>query len=159
VRLHVVGAAIAVGGRCLVTRRGARASMALKWEFPGGKVEPGEAPRDALRRELLEELGVEIEAGELIGEGSSADSGREIRLSVYGARWVSGQIELREHHELGWFLPEELDGLDWPEADLPVVPAVKAYVRTEATGCGRQASGSGSTGDARGSTPPDKPVV
>jgi 8-oxo-dGTP diphosphatase len=102
--------------------------MALKWEFPGGKVEPGEAPRDALRRELAEELGIEVEVGELLGRGAGEAGGREILLEVYGGRWVGGEIELREHHELGWFLPEELDGLDWPPADLPIVPAVKAFV-------------------------------
>jgi 8-oxo-dGTP diphosphatase len=128
VKIHVVGAAIVRDGRCLVTRRSASSSMALKWEFPGGKVEPGEDPRDALRRELVEELCIEIEVGAILGEGFGRVGEKQIRLTVYGCTWVGGEIELREHHELGWFLPEELDGLDWPPADLPIVPAVKAHV-------------------------------
>lgn len=127
-KVHVVGAAIVRGGRCLVTRRSARASMPLAWEFPGGKVEPGEPPRDALRRELAEELGIDAEVGELLGEGDGRVGEALIHLEVYACRWVGGELELREHHELGWFLAEELDGLDWPPADLPIVPAVKAYV-------------------------------
>ena len=127
--IHVVGAAIVRDGRCLVTRRSAAMSAPLKWEFPGGKVEPGESPEGALRREVREELHIEIEVGHLLGRGEGrVGRDREIRLAVYAATWLSGDLELTEHHELGWFAPDELIDLDWPEADVSILPAVAKYV-------------------------------
>jgi 8-oxo-dGTP diphosphatase len=126
--INVVGAAIRAGRRCLVTRRGPSMSMPLKWEFPGGKVEPGESPEAALARELLEELGVVVEVGEHLGRGCASSPGREIRLDVFAATLLSGTLRLEEHSDHGWFSADELDGLDWPDADRPVLPAVKAWL-------------------------------
>ena len=69
--LLVVGAAIARGKKCLVTQRGPGMSLAGKWEFPGGKVESNESPRAALAREIVEELGLRISVGELLGTGTA----------------------------------------------------------------------------------------
>lgn len=107
-------------------------SHPLKWEFPGGKVEPGESPRDALRRELHEELGLDIEVGDHLGRGEGRLGARKIVLDVYAAEWTGGAITLGEHLEYGWFGPGQLADLDWPEADRPVLPAVRA--RLEASG-------------------------
>ena len=123
--LHVVGAAIVEGGRVLLTRRGARMSMAGKWEFPGGKVERDEEAREALRREVAEELGLAIEVGDRIGRGTSHYEGRRIVLEVYAARRAGGEPRLHEHEEHGWFAAAELAALDWPEADLPILPALR----------------------------------
>jgi UPF0271 protein len=126
--MRVVGAAIVEGGRVFLTKRSARMSMSGKWEFPGGKVEAGEAPDSALAREVLEELGVAIEVGERIGRGTSlqarANGGLRIVLEVYAARRGVGEIRLTEHDEGGWFTADELATLDWPEADLPILPAL-----------------------------------
>lgn len=103
-------------------------SAPLKWEFPGGKVEPGEAPRDALRREVYEELGIEIDVGKLLGTGFGTVGDRKIHLEVYASHWRTGQIELREHAESGWFDAEALEALDWPDADWPILPAVRQYL-------------------------------
>ena len=91
--IHVVGAAIIDGGRCLVMRRGPHVSSAGKWEFPGGKVRAGEAPATALARELHEELGVRAEVGALIDTGVAPNTTGEvtIRLEVYRARIVAGR--------------------------------------------------------------------
>ena len=124
--VHVVGAAILEGGRCLAARRSATTSMPLKWEFPGGKVEPGEAPEEALVREIREELGVEIVVGELLGRGRGGSRGRAVVLDVYVATLASGRPSFAEHADHGWFAADELDGLDWPEADRPVLAALKA---------------------------------
>lgn len=128
--LHVVGAAIVRDGRCLVTRRGPTMALAGAWEFPGGKVEAGETPQAALQREILEELGVEIEVGAWLGVGESVVGERRIQLDVYLARWVGGRLELAEHDRAEWCGPAELERLDWAEADLPVLPALaEALIR------------------------------
>lgn len=123
--IHVVGAAIFRDGKCLITRRSAKMSHALKWEFPGGKIEPGETAQEALRRELMEELGLEIAVGPFLGRGEGRLGERLILLDVYEARWLGGELTLREHHEHGWFGPREIFDLDWPEADYPILPAIR----------------------------------
>jgi 5-oxoprolinase (ATP-hydrolysing) subunit A len=130
--VHVVGAAIVERGRVLLTRRGARMSMAGKWEFPGGKVERDEATHEALRREVAEELGLAVEVGDRIGRGTSFHDGRRIVLEVYAARRQGGELALREHAEHGWFAAGELAALDWPEADLPILPALRRRLETAA---------------------------
>ncbi len=125
-RIKVVGAAVLDQGACLVTQRGPdAASEALKWEFPGGKVEAGEARRSALEREIREELAVEIEVGSWFGRGEHAGDERIIELDVYTARIVAGEIRLAEHCRCGWFRAEEIDALDWAAADRPILPALK----------------------------------
>ena len=124
--VHVVGAAIFRDGRCLVTQRGPDMSMPGKWEFPGGKVEPGERPEAALARELEEELGLRAEIGDWLGRGESVASARHIVLDVYEAFAELDSLQLREHSRARWTSEEELPGLDWPEADFPVLAAVRA---------------------------------
>ena len=120
--VHVVGAAIIdPRGRCLAARRSAQMNTPLKWEFPGGKVETGETARGALRRELLEELEVEVEVGDYLARGEADDSGRLIVLDVYVCTFVAGRVRLTEHDTFGWFNPEEVETLDWAEADIPVL--------------------------------------
>ena len=126
--IHVVGAAIADGGRVLLTRRSARMEMAGKWEFPGGKIEAGETPPAALAREVAEELGLAVEIGERIGRGTALHEGRRIVLEVYAARVTGGALRLHEHEEHGWFAADELAALDWPEADLPILPALVRHL-------------------------------
>ncbi|HVS16329.1 MAG TPA: (deoxy)nucleoside triphosphate pyrophosphohydrolase [Thermoanaerobaculia bacterium] len=128
-RIHVVGAAIVRGGRVLVTRRGPAMALAGKWEFPGGKVETGEDPRAALRREIAEELGVTVTVGALLGRGTAPAGEREIVLDVYAARLEAGEIAPVEHSEWGWFDADALGALDWAEADLPVLDPLDALLR------------------------------
>jgi 8-oxo-dGTP diphosphatase len=72
-------------------------SVPLKWEFPGGKVNPGEDPRDALHREIREELDVVVDVGERLGRGESEVEGRHIILDVYEAQLRSGEPKAKEH--------------------------------------------------------------
>jgi 8-oxo-dGTP diphosphatase len=114
----VVGAAIFDdGGRLLTAQRGAPARYAGLWEFPGGKVEPGESPEVALVRECREELAVEIAVGALVGE-VLLDIGT---LRVYRAAIVRGQPVAGEHRALRWLAPHEYDAVDWIAADRPLV--------------------------------------
>ncbi len=128
--LHVVGAAIVRDGACLAAQRGPDAPRcALQWEFPGGKVEADEAPEAALRREIREELTVEIEVGPWLGRGTDDSDGVVIALDVFVARLVSGEVRLTEHHRYGWFCAEEIDSLEWAAADQPILPALKRLLR------------------------------
>jgi len=119
----VVGAAIVRGGRVLAARRSAPAALAGGWEFPGGKVEPGESPAAALARECREELGVQIAVGELLG---SADVAPGIVLHVHVAELIAGEPQpLQDHDELRWLAADELDDVSWLPADRPVLAAVR----------------------------------
>jgi 8-oxo-dGTP diphosphatase len=125
-QVQVVGAAIREGDRVLVALRGAQMSNPLKWEFPGGKLEPGESAHEALVREIEEELGLAVEVGVFLARGHVALETRDILLDVYEARVVSGTLVLAEHDEARWIGVDELDTLDWAVADLPAVEALRA---------------------------------
>lgn len=119
--IHVVGAAILNGSRCLVAQRGESMDFPLKWEFPGGKVEPGEDAKQALSREIREELGVLVEVAEHLGRGEGEIRDRRILLDVYEARLVSGELRPKEHNALRWCNAQEITRLDWAEADKPII--------------------------------------
>ena len=102
--------------------------LPLKWEFPGGKVGPGETARTALRREIEEELAATIEVGARLGRGVDDSSGVRVELDVYLAWILEGEIRLAEHRACGWFGVEALQALDWAAADRPVLPALIAWL-------------------------------
>ncbi|MFC4058342.1 (deoxy)nucleoside triphosphate pyrophosphohydrolase [Planomonospora corallina] len=120
----VVGAAIVDGaGRVLAAQRADPPELAGGWEFPGGKVDPGEDDLTALVRECREELGVLIEAGEPVGGDWPLGTGRVLR--VWLAAIVEGEPEAKEHSELRWLAPHELEDVTWLPADLPIARAVR----------------------------------
>ena len=121
-RVVVVGAALMRDGRLLAARRSAPPELAGRWELPGGKVEPGETPKDALVRELREELGVDAEPVERIpGEWPLR---APYVLRVWTARLPVGSAEpkpLQDHDELRWLTPAEIWDVDWLDQDVPAV--------------------------------------
>jgi len=120
----IVGAAIIAGGRVLACARSDPPEVAGRWEFPGGKVEPGETEVEALIRECEEELGVQIEVGERIGGDVRLGHGRAV-LKVYAAQLVDGEVpQALEHADLRWLGPDELDTVPWLPADAPIVAAL-----------------------------------
>ena len=127
--LSVVGAAITQGHQCLIAQRGPHGSLAGKWEFPGGKVEPDESPTSALAREIAEELGLEIRVGQLLANGTATVGTRLISLDVYAATVTTGTLSLREHTQIAWATAEDLPNYDWAEADIPCVPPVASWLR------------------------------
>jgi 8-oxo-dGTP diphosphatase len=124
----IVGAAIVENGRVLACARADPPEVAGRWEFPGGKVEPGETELEALVRECLEELGVLVEVGVRVGADVPLAHGRAI-LKVYLAKLVDGAEPQRlEHAELRWLGGDELYTVDWLPADAPIVAALKGYL-------------------------------
>ncbi len=103
--------------------------LAGKWEFPGGKVEPGESPADALAREIFEELGLVIDVGELLGTGDAQADEQRLRLDVYAGAIRAGALTLREHSRVAWATAADLPAFDWAEADVPIVPLAAAFLR------------------------------
>jgi 8-oxo-dGTP diphosphatase len=124
----IVGAAIVENGRVLACARADPPEVAGRWEFPGGKVEPGETEIEALVRECVEELGVRVEVGARVGEDVPLAHGRAI-LKVYLAKLVdSAEPQRLEHAELRWLEPTELYSVDWLPADAPIVAALERHL-------------------------------
>ncbi len=123
--LRVVGAAIFRGNTVLAARRGPGRALAGFWEFPGGKVEPGESDAAALAREIAEELGLVVDVGPALGESRHAWSGGEICLVVHACR-ADGEPAPTDHDAVRWLGPEDLESVNWAPADLPLLPAVRA---------------------------------
>ena len=119
----VVAAAIERDGRYLAARRTRPRDVAGRWEFPGGKVEPGETDEQALVREIREELGVEITIGERIpGEWPLRD---DLVLHLYAATLTGGDpAPLEQHDEIRWVSPQEFDDIDWLPSDVEAVAII-----------------------------------
>jgi 8-oxo-dGTP diphosphatase len=119
----VVGAALLDGGRVLAAKR----ADVRRWELPGGKVESGETPEQALRRECVEELGVDIEVGRRLGGDQLL--GEAAVLRIWSARIAAGWPVAREHSELRWLSADELDTVDWLPADRALLPELRSVLR------------------------------
>ncbi len=113
----MVGAAIVRDGRVLAARRTAPASAAGRWEFPGGKVEPGESDAASLLREVDEELGVRIRV--LRWLAGAEEIGERHLLKVALAEVERGEPVPTEHDEVRWLAADELSTVDWLDADRP----------------------------------------
>ncbi|MES2441605.1 MAG: (deoxy)nucleoside triphosphate pyrophosphohydrolase [Pseudomonadota bacterium] len=129
--LFVVAAALVdAAGRVLVQQRPPGKPMAGLWEFPGGKVEPGEAPEAALVRELAEELGVAVALESLVPAAfaSEALGERHLVLLLYTVREWAGVPEAHHASALQWVTPGEMRGLAMPPADVPLVAALEGLI-------------------------------
>jgi 8-oxo-dGTP diphosphatase len=119
---RVVAALIWERGKILICQRTRHQVMPLKWEFPGGKIEEGEQPRDALRRELDEELGINAVIGDEVARiRHEYPNHSSVELRFYGVHDYSGEMENRIFREIRWAEPAELPAYDFLEADLELV--------------------------------------
>jgi 8-oxo-dGTP diphosphatase len=124
---RVVAALIMRDGKLLVCQRTRHQTMPLKWEFPGGKIEKGEQPRDALRRELDEELGIQATIGdELARIQHEYPNGGMVELRFYIVRDYKGELENRIFKDIQWAEPKDLPRFDFLEADLTLVKNLAA---------------------------------
>ena len=95
------------------------------WEFPGGKVEPGETPQQALKREIMEELSTEIKVGELIDTIEYDYPTFHLSMDCFWCKIVSGDLVLKEHEAAKWLTKEELSSVDWLPADITLVDTIQ----------------------------------
>lgn len=119
-----MAAVIVDGESVLCAQRGPEGEQGGLWEFPGGKVEPGETPAAALAREIREELGCEIDVGAEVTTTTHAYRSITIALTTYYCRLVSGDPTPHEHAAIRWERRDRLEGLDWAPADLPAMRLV-----------------------------------
>jgi len=133
--MTVVAAALLDGeGRILLQQRAPDRAMAGLWEFPGGKVEPGELPEAALTRELEEELGIGVAAEDMIPAcfASAPVAGRHMLLLLYLCRRWRGEPEALDASALAWLRPAEMRPAEMPPADAPLIPLLGALLAARA---------------------------
>ena len=124
---RVVAALIVKDGAILVCQRTRHQPMPLKWEFPGGKIEDGEQPRDALRRELDEELGIDAKVGDEVARiQHDYKNGGSVELRFFLVQEFRGQLENRIFRDVRWAQRAELPGYDFLEADRELVQDLAA---------------------------------
>ena len=119
--IEVVCAIILKDDKILAVQRSSSMLLPLKWEFAGGKIEEGESEIECVKREVLEELNINIEIKDRLTPVTHAYPDFKIKLIPYTADYVSGELKLREHADYILADKKELLALDWAEADVPVV--------------------------------------
>lgn len=123
--IDVVGAAIMKDGKLFVAQRPEGKEVGLKWEFPGGKIEVGESPKEALVREIMEELGTLIEVNHYIATVRHQYSSFHLTMQVFQCTLIGPEPVLTEHVNSKWITAGEIDSLDWAPADYKILDAVK----------------------------------
>lgn len=137
-RVVVAAAVIERDGRILLTRRLPTGHLPGMWEFPGGKLEPGEAPTDTVIRECREECGLDVEPVEILEVTHHVYPEKEVLLLFYACRWVRGEVQHIEVADHAWCRVDELGRYDLPPADVPVLEKLRAlggaFARNGSTG-------------------------
>ena len=123
-KIEVVAAVIFDGDKIFATQRG-YGDFKDGWEFPGGKMEVGETPEQALERELREELEIKVEVGKLIKTIKYSYPKFDLTMHCFKVKIVQGTPNLLEHEAAKWVGKDEIDSVDWLPADLEVIEEVK----------------------------------
>ena len=125
---QVTAAIIIKDYKILIAQRAPNDKLANKWEFPGGKIEHGESPQECLKREIREELDVEIEVLDFFAESIYEYHSGTISLMAYWCKWISGDFTLNVHNQIAWVNHHELDLYDFAPADIPLVDKLKSVM-------------------------------
>ena len=126
--INVVAAVIRKGDKILATQRG-YGEFKDGWEFPGGKIEPGERPEEALKREIKEELKAAISVGEDLGIVEYDYPNFHLNMRCFMCSLVSEDITLLEHEAMKWLTAETIDTVNWLPADKPMTEKIKEILR------------------------------
>lgn len=121
--INVVAAVIMKEGKVFATQRG-YGEFKDGWEFPGGKVEAGESPEEALRREIREELEVEVNVGDLIDTVEYDYPAFHLSMKCYACTIAGGSPHLLEHEAARWLSADQLDSVAWLPADITLIPKI-----------------------------------
>ncbi len=121
--INVVAAVIMKEGKVFATQRG-YGEFKDGWEFPGGKVEAGESPEEALRREIREELEVEVNVGDLIDTIEYDYPAFHLSMKCYACTIAGGSPHLLEHEAARWLSADQLDSVAWLPADITLIPKI-----------------------------------
>ena len=124
-QVYVVAGAIIKDNKVFAAQRGNKGETKFKFEFPGGKLEPGETPEQALARELREELKIEVEVHELITSIIDEYPTQVLHIDTYRCTLISGTPTLTEHIAMAWSTKDELDNLTFSKADDPTLEKIK----------------------------------
>ena len=122
--MKVTAGILRQNGLVLIARRRPGKHMAGKWEFPGGRIDPGESPEQCLARELEEELDVRASIGDLLCRTAWEGEGISLDLMVYRVDGFEGTPSLKEHDEIRWVAPQDLHAYDLADSDRRVVEAL-----------------------------------
>ena len=122
--VRVAAAVIRDKNKIFATARGYGA-LKGKWEFPGGKIETGETPREALKREIREKLATEVEVGELIDTIEYDYPDFHLVMECFWCKVVNGELELKEHEAAQWLTREKLYSVEWLPADMRLIEKIK----------------------------------
>ena len=122
--IRVVAAVIRQGDRIFATARG-YGEFKGQWEFPGGKIEAGETPQQALIREIKEELDVMVSVGDLIDTIEYDYPTFHLSMDCFWCEIVGGKLELKEHEAAKWLTKESLDSVDWLPADRALIEKIR----------------------------------
>ena len=126
---QVVAALIWLEDKILICRRPANKARAFLWEFPGGKMEAGETPQEALVREIKEELETDIEVGDLIDTVEYDYPKFHLKMHCFICSIKHGDLVLKEHEDAKWLTIDTLDTVSWLPADLSLIEKLKCYLK------------------------------
>lgn len=114
---QVTAALIEKGGKILLALRRAGKHMGQRWELPGGKVDSGENPKQALHRELEEEFNIRVQIGEYLGSICFQEGCLDLQVHLYRVTHVAGEFDLREHEDIRWVEPAQVEAYDLVDSD------------------------------------------
>lgn len=121
----VTAAIITDGKKVLIAQRKSTGRLPNKWEFPGGKIEAGETPESCLKREIMEEFGIEVSVGQFLGESTYEYAFGMIRLLAFRTSWIEGELNPKAHSAIEWVTPDQMNSYDFAPADIPFVEKIR----------------------------------